>query len=319
MPKSENFAARADELESLGVPRQVIGYIREQTFPNWRARYTGYITLVMVVLFGTTVASGAALSWLLERLTVQRLQQSYFVASSQRGGLLLFCVGFFWLVAGLLAPLARHVSPRFAEYAAIRSLIGTLDAEGVAAWLTHTLLRKEVAVSRASDPRAFLLQHGSRTTRHALTAGAVLLSLSALSMLVNVTKYDLGTGRGVERHSLLGTELLPWTSLKKVETGCYDHSNSPARGRYELVFDGEARVDAFPEPPDPTNLERLWPLNQMLRERAVPFERARFEGGIYDGEQFWSSGCVDTLADRADVEPRMVDALLVTTEDLKQP
>ncbi|WP_441292404.1 hypothetical protein ACSRUE_20200 [Sorangium sp. KYC3313] len=319
MPQREDFSERAGDLERLGVPPHVVQYIRDQIFPNWRARYAGYVVLVVVLTLGVTVAAAAAVSWFIGRLEAQRLQRAYFVASNHGWSVAMLGLGVFLLAGGFLSRLHRRFSRRFAEYAAIRNLISAIDAEGAAGGLTRAQLRREIEIAGATDPPTFLHQHGYLLARYLVIAGASLLALWVPSVLADVQDYDLGTERGVERHSLFGTELLPWTSLKKVETGCSDLEESPPSGHFELVFDGSARVDAFPEPPDRASLWSLWELNLMLRGRAVPVEQARFERGIHAGEQVWAAGCVEAVAGRAGVEPGMVGALLITTEDLEAP
>jgi hypothetical protein len=42
MPQRQDFSERAGGPERLGGPPHVVQYIREQSFPDWRARYAGY-------------------------------------------------------------------------------------------------------------------------------------------------------------------------------------------------------------------------------------------------------------------------------------
>jgi hypothetical protein len=313
----EDWTGELEALAALGMPENVRRYVAAQKYPrSWRGRFNRYYLVVGLAIIGIAAVPAASLFILADRLHAARLSFGYFSYENHGWGAV--AVAFGVLILGVcVAPFAiRSSDPAFIEYFSVRGMLQAAKGGFLQRRINGWLSRAISARLASDDPRRFLVEYSRRPSRWLVWPGVALVILGGLAAPIDLAYYDLGLPAGIERHSAFVTTNVPWESIQRIEVGCAEFKNQPDVA-YDLITSGGDRIGTLLRAGH-VEIERLAPLDAVLRRRGLPVGRAVFTGGIHRGEPYWTPGCVEHFAQKNGISEEEMEKLLSMTDAPRQ-
>lgn len=265
------------------------GLAKAMSLIGFLAVLIGLFFLVIWYGFGPGV-----LAWAVKAKLVP--EDILWVATPFASGIVMIFASIF--IAGWAAGFVTLLNSDRARSSAVTSLYDLLnpkDSTNAAIYLrfARRLIQK---TNRRFKPGLDYMILFSKVSKSWASKWAFILTMIAMGLFAwETTRVSYFTANGYVSKPYFSTETVKytWEDITKLTTGC-TYRNDEHQLEYTVHFGDERRVDFKGgdfQPHGMTRFEAMEWVDAQLRSLSTPWEPAKFEGGIDQGELAWSNAC----------------------------